>query len=197
MRTKTPARLSWGPSRVLMAVDAGMRLHHFRLGVKGGEINVLDRNIDAPANCSMTLSARIASAVAIVLGVAILPWLSTSAAAQSASGAESPLALCWKQASSRVALAPCLERLLADAKSRLSIVRARVEADAAELDRVTGYRTKNVARTRTSEARWQAYRDAECARQAEAMSPGTGSGDVYLACQITLTNEREKQLSSH
>jgi len=163
-------------------VDSGNRLHHFRLGVKGGEINVL---------------VAFASTLVIVLGVVVLPWLSAPVAAQGEPGVESPLATCWKQASSRVALAPCLEKLLVDAKIRLSIVRARIEAKAAELDRVTSYRTKNVARTRASDAHWQAYRDAECDRQAEAMSPGTGSGDVYLACQITLTNGREKQLSAH
>ncbi len=113
----------------------------------------------------------------------------------SAAAGESPLALCWQQASSRVALAPCLEKLLADARRRLSITQSRVEGEAAELDRVTSYRSKNVARTRASDEHWRAYRDAECDRQAEAMSPGTGSGDVYLACQITLTNERVKQLA--
>jgi hypothetical protein len=28
----------------LLAVDSGIQWHHFRLGVKGGEINVLGRN---------------------------------------------------------------------------------------------------------------------------------------------------------
>jgi len=117
-------------------------------------------------------------------------------AADSDAAGESPLALCWKQASSRVALAPCLEKLLADARRRLSIAQSRVEAEAAELDRVTSYRSKNAASTRASDEHWRAYRDAECDRQAEAMSPGTGSGDLYLACQITLTNERVKQLAT-
>ena len=173
-----------------------MQLHHFRLGVKGGEINVLGRNTGKTARLSMALSASLAAIGIVVLGVPVLACVSTVMAAQSDSADGSPLAHCWKQASSRVELAPCLEQLLADARDRLDIAQSRVLREAAELDRVTGYRTKNVARTQASDSHWRAYRDAECERQAEAMSPGTGSGDVYLACRIILTNEREKQLAT-
>ena len=144
----------------------------------------------------MALSASLAAIGIVVLGVPVLACVSTVMAVQSDSADGSPLARCWKQASSRVELAPCLEQLLADARDRLDIAQSRVLREAAELDRVTGYRTKNVARTQASDSHWRAYRDAECERQAEAMSPGTGSGDVYLACRIILTNEREKQLAT-
>jgi uncharacterized protein YecT (DUF1311 family) len=130
------------------------------------------------------------------VGLALIASATTSMAAESADGGESPLAHCWKQARTRPALAPCLEELLRDSENRLQATLSAVEREAAELDRVTGYRTKNTERTRTSDQRWRAYRDAECDRQAEAMSPGTGSGDVYLACRITLTNQRVKQLGS-
>jgi len=107
---------------------------------------------------------------------------------------ESPLARCWKQANTRIELAPCLEKLLRDADDRLEKMHSEVARQAAELDRVTGYRSDNIGKFRASDARWHAYRDAECARQAQAMSPGTGSGDVYLACRITLANERTRHL---
>lgn len=128
--------------------------------------------------------------------VAALLFLLAPMTAKSEPVDGSPLALCWKQVSSRVALAPCLKKMLADAEERLAVAQIRVEGEAVELDRVTDYRTKNVARTHTSDVRWRAYRDAECDRQSESMSPGTGSGDVYLACRITLTNAREKQLTA-
>lgn len=142
----------------------------------------------------MGLSVRTAVIGFLVLGAGV-PQLTTSAiAAESDEASASPLAYCWKKASMRIELAPCLKKLLADAEDFLNTTQSDVEHEAAELDRVTDYRSKNVARTRTSDERWRAYLDAECDRQAEAMSPGTGSGDVYLSCRITLTNDRIRQL---
>ena len=181
---------------MLLARDQGTLLHHFRLGVKGGEINVLGRNTGKPPRLSMALLASLAAIGIIVLGVTVLACASPVMAAQSDSADGSPLARCWKQVTTRVELAPCLEKLLADARDRLAIAQSRTLREAAELDHITGYRTKNVARTQASDSHWRAYRDAECDRQAEAMSPGTGSGDVYLACHIILTNEREKRLAT-
>jgi uncharacterized protein YecT (DUF1311 family) len=146
------------------------------------------------AGSSMGLSVRTAVIGFVVLGAGV-PQLTTSAiAAESDEASASPLTYCWKKASMRIELAPCLKKLLADAEDLLKTTQSDVEHEAAELDRVTDYRSKNVARTRTSDERWRAYRDAECDRQAEAMSPGTGSGDVYLSCRITLTNDRVRQL---
>ena len=71
-------------------------------------------------------------------------------AAQSDETSESPLTYCWKKASTRIALAPCLKKLLADAEDLLATTQSNVEREAAELDRVTGYRSKNVVRTRAS-----------------------------------------------
>ena len=65
---------------------------------------------------------------------------------------------------------------------------------AEELDRVTGDGSSNLVRTLESGSRWREYRRSECTRRAQAMSPGTGSGDVLLACEIDLTNERVKHL---
>ncbi len=113
---------------------------------------------------------------------------------ESSLSSESPLARCWKQAETRIELRPCLQKLVQDADDRLQKLQSKVERQAAELDRVTGYRADNVGKVRASDVRWRAYRDAECDRQAQAMSPGTGSGDVYLACRITLANERMKHL---
>jgi uncharacterized protein YecT (DUF1311 family) len=143
---------------------------------------------------SMGLSARtiVVGFMVLVAGLSQVATLTVAAGSDEAS--ESPLAYCWKKASTRIALAPCLKKLLADAEDLLATTHGDVEREAAELDRVTGYRSKNVARTRTSDERWRAYRDAECDRQMEAMSPGTGSGDVYLSCRITLTNDRVRQL---
>ncbi len=142
----------------------------------------------------MGLSARTIVVGFMVLVAGLCQFATTTMAAESGEASESPLAYCWKKASVRIALAPCLKKLLADAEDLLDTTHGDVEREAAELDRVTGYRSKNVARTRASDERWRAYRDAECDRQAEAMSPGTGSGDVYLSCRITLTNDRVRQL---
>ena len=130
----------------------------------------------------------------IALGAGLSGFATTTMAAESGAAGDSPLAYCWKQASSRSELAPCLKKLLGEAGDLLNTRRLEVERESVELDRVTDYRSKNVERTRASSEHWRAYRDAECGRQAEAMSPGTGSGDVYLACRITLTNDRVMQL---
>ena len=169
-------------------------MHHLRLGAKGGEINVLERKSGMLAGSSMGLSVRTAVIGFVVLVAGLCQFATTTMAAGSDEASASPLAYCWKKASMRIELAPCLKKLLADAEDLLNTTHGDVEHEAAELDRVTDYRSKNVARTRASDERWRAYRDAECDRQAEAMSPGTGSGDVYLSCRITLTNDRVRQL---
>jgi len=194
MRRGSPARISCARSTLALGIDAGMLVHQLRLGVKGGKFNVLGRKAGKPASFSMGLLARIVAIASVLIGTPLPQFAPMAMAAEGDAAVDSPLAHCWKQASTRVALAPCLEGLLRDAQGRLETTRSRVEAEAAELDRVTANRTKNVERTRVSAERWRAYRDAECDRQAEAMSPGTGSGDIFLACRITLTNERVKQL---
>jgi uncharacterized protein YecT (DUF1311 family) len=165
-----------------------------RLGVKYGKINVLSRNAEKPEIISTGLRGWAVASSFTILSAALSFFAPVTMAAENDTSGETSLAYCWKQASTRVALAPCLENLLRAAEDRLKATQSRVENGAAELDRVTDYRSKNVERTRASDERWRAYRDAECDRQAEAMLPGTGSGDVYLACRITLTNNRVKQL---
>lgn len=157
-------------------------MHHLRLGAKGGEINVLWHKAGMfRKNCGRL------RATVITLGCSLL-------VCESSFSSESPLAHCWKQADTRIELAPCLKKLLHDAEDRLKSTRSQVERGAAELDRVTDYRWNNLEQTRASDVRWRAYRDVECDRQAQAMSPGTGSGDVYLACRIMLTKERIQHL---
>lgn len=155
---------------------------------------MLERKSGMLAGSSMGLSVRTAVIGFLVLGAGVAQLTTSAIAAESDEASASPLAYCWKKASMRIELAPCLKKLLADAEDLLNTTQSDVEHEAAELDRVTDYRSKNVARTRTSDERWRAYLDAECDRQAEAMSPGTGSGDVYLSCRITLTNDRIRQL---
>ncbi len=157
---------------------------------------MLGRKSEKLAIFSMSLSLSIAVVGFMVLGAGLPQFATTTIAAESDEASEFPLAFCWKTASVRIALAPCLKKLLADAEDLLDTAQSHVEREAAELDRVTGYRSKNVARTRASDEHWRAYLDAECDRQAEAMSPGTGSGDVYLSCRITLTNDRVRQLGT-
>lgn len=194
MRRGSSPRISCARSTVALGIDAGTLVHQLRLGVKGGKFNVLGRKVGKPASFSLGLLVRIIAIASVLIGTPLPQFAAVAKAAEGDAVVDSPLAHCWKQASTRVALAPCLEGLLRDAQGRLEMARLQVEGEAAELDRVTGNRSKNVERTRVSAERWRAYRDAECDRQAEAMSPGTGSGDILLACRITLTNERVKQL---
>jgi uncharacterized protein YecT (DUF1311 family) len=194
MRRGSSPRISCARSTVALGIDAGTLVHQLRLGVKGGKFNVLGRKLGKPASFSMGFLARIIAIASVLIGIPLPQFAAVAKAAEGDAVVDSPLAHCWKQASTRVALAPCLEGLLRDAQGRLEMARLQVEGEAAELDRVTGNRSKNAERTRVSAERWRAYRDAECDRQAEAMSPGTGSGDILLACRITLTNERVKQL---
>ena len=108
--------------------------------------------------------------------------------------AEAALERCWRQASTRIVLQSCLRRLLEDAEDRLEVALAGTLRRAKELDQVSGDGSSNLARTLESDSRWREYRRSECMRRAQAMSPGTGSGDVLLACEIDLTNERVKHL---
>ena len=158
-------------------------MHHLRLGAKGVKINVLGgkRRVGHRSR---------AAALGALLAMAASP------AVHPADEQDSPLEWCWDRVSSRVELAPCLRNLLREAEDRLAARQARVEASAAELDRVTGNRLDNVGLTRESDARFRAYRDAECERQSAAMSPGTGSGDVLLACRIIMTNARIRHLGA-
>ena len=125
--------------------------------------------------------------VCIVAGCILLP-IDSPARAQVA------LEQCWRQASTRIELQPCLRRLLEDAEERLAVSNADPLRRANELDRVTGDASSNLVRTLESDSRWREYRRSECMRRAQAMSPGTGSGDVLLACEIDLTNERIRHL---
>ena len=152
-------------------------MHHLRLGAEGGKINVLGRKAGVPGH--------------LRAAACVLLWVTTP---PSIADTDDPLAWCWDRVSARTELAPCLEDLLREAESRLAARRGVVEREAAELDRVTESRYDNVGRARTSDARWRDYRDAECVRQSAAMSSGTGSGDVLLACRVTLTNARIEQL---
>jgi len=113
---------------------------------------------------------------------------------QSIATTDDPLVWCWDRVSTRPGLAPCLGNLLREAEGRLAAELAEAEREAAELDRVTDNRYENIRHIRESDTRWRAYRDAECDRQSAAMSSGTGSGDVLLACRVTLTNARIRQL---
>ena len=159
-------------------------MHHLRLGAKGGKINVLGRKAGRQSRKQRRKRPRLA-ARALVIAWALL--------AAEASG-ESPLEHCWKQSSARVELQSCLSKLLNEAEDRLEAAYSKAVRDATELDRVTGNRSDNRTYTLESESRWHEYRHSECNRQAQAMSPGTGSGDVLLACRIILTNERVKHL---
>lgn len=160
----------------------GIPAHDLRLGAKGGKINVLSRRA---GKVTEVRTAFAAAAMAVVF---------ICSSVESSYADETPLHHCWRQASSRIELKPCLERWLRDAEEQLKEAQRKVEMVATELDRVTGDRSKNVELARASDTRWRAYRDAECDRQAEAMSPGTGMGDMYLACRITLTDERVRHL---
>lgn len=69
------------------------------------------------------------------------------------------------------------------------------EAAARELDDLTSSRAENARKLAASQGAWRAYVDAECARRRAALEPGTGAGDVQLACRIELTEARAAALA--
>lgn len=155
-----------------------------RLGAEAVKINVLG----GKPRWGHTLGA-------VLTGGLLAVALPVSPAGE-AHGQISPLEWCWGRVSARVELARCLRELLRDAEDRLAARQRQVERDAAELDGVTGHRNDNVGLARESDTRFRAYRDAECERRSVAMSPGTGSGDVLLACHVELTNARLRHLGN-
>lgn len=159
-------------------------MHDFRLGAEAGKINVLG----GKPKWGHTLS--------IVLLGGLLAGAHPVSPAGEADGQDAPLEWCWGRVSARVELAECLRGLLRDAEDRLAARQAQAERDAAELDRVTGHRNDNLGLARESDTRFRAYRDAECERRSVAMSPGTGTGDVLLACHVELTNARLRHLGN-
>jgi len=106
----------------------------------------------------------------------------------------SPLDRCYGEAKRRLDVGPCLAKLLDQAEAKLEDALALAKRDARELDAVIGPRARNMEKLAASHEAWSRYREAECARRAEAMSPGTGSGDVQLACLVELTERRAAEL---
>lgn len=156
------------------------------------KINVLGGNGEAREHPRPGFPTRAIALGCVLLLVVSRPFPAGAAEGDPSGG--SPLDWCWDRVSTRPELAPCLVKLLREAEQRLAARQARIERAAAQLDRVTSGRWNNVGLARQSDARWHAYRDAECDRQSAAMSPGTGSGDALLACRIVLTNARIRQL---
>lgn len=127
-------------------------------------------------------------------------WLATSlmlgdALVAGPAAAAGPLERCWAEVDTRVELQPCLDRLLEEAEAALETAVSAAEAAARELDDLTSSRAGNARKLAASQEAWRAYVDAECARRRAALEPGTGAGDVQLACRIELTEARAAALA--
>ncbi len=108
--------------------------------------------------------------------------------------APSPLASCYEASSGRQGVGDCLRRRLRAAEERLAAIYAVAEKEAMALDGVRDGRANNHRALVDSHNRWKDYITAECDRIAEALRPGTGSGDALLDCRVRLTLRRARDV---
>lgn len=106
---------------------------------------------------------------------------------------ESPLEVCYEGASTRLEVAPCLEKMLASAETELDKTQARARKELANLDKVTG-RSGALRDFEESQRAFIRYRDAQCRFVEAQAEPGTGAGDMRLDCMIRLTRARLREV---
>jgi uncharacterized protein YecT (DUF1311 family) len=106
-----------------------------------------------------------------------------------------PLGECQVTASPQVAVTDCLRADLAAADQVMALALERLQAQADELDRVTG-RPEARAAVDASQTQWQAFREADCRVRFALAAGASGSGQFALSCAITLARWRADELTA-
>lgn len=97
--------------------------------------------------------------------------------------------------SSQVEIANCVAETAERAEQAMKFMLQQAEAQAAELDDITG-REVAVPALQAAQSAWEAYRDAECNYAGALFGGGSGSGIGINSCRIELTRARSRELQA-
>jgi uncharacterized protein YecT (DUF1311 family) len=106
---------------------------------------------------------------------------------------ESPLDRCYEGASTRLEVAPCLEKMLAGAETELDKTQHQARKELESLAKVTG-RHDALRDFDEAQRAFIRYRDAQCRFVEAQAEPGTGAGDMRLDCMIRLTRSHLREV---
>jgi len=104
-----------------------------------------------------------------------------------------PLEQCYQSAAEPRQTRDCLERMTKEAADALAEAFFAARAEMERFDRATGRGTASKA-LEASERAFRDFRDRNCAWVAAVLSPGTGSSDVKLDCEIRMDRARADEL---
>jgi len=107
--------------------------------------------------------------------------------------AVTPLEECYQSADGRPQVRECLERMTKEASNALGDAFFAARGEMEKLDRATGRTTASKA-LEASERAFRDFRDSNCAWVASVLTPGTGSSDVKLDCEIRMDRARAEEL---
>jgi uncharacterized protein YecT (DUF1311 family) len=93
-----------------------------------------------------------------------------------------------------VAVTDCLRADLAATDEVMARALERLQAQADELDRVTG-RPEARAAVDASQVQWQAFREADCRVRFALAAGASGAGQFALSCAISLARARADELT--
>ena len=126
---------------------------------------------------------------------AVLALVASVLLAGAPAAAADPLGECQVTTPSEVAATVCLRADLAAADQVMAAALERVQAQADELDRVTG-RPEARAAVDASQTQWQAFREADCRVRAALAAGASGSGRFALSCAVSLARVRAAELTA-
>jgi heat shock protein HslJ/uncharacterized protein YecT (DUF1311 family) len=107
--------------------------------------------------------------------------------------AVTPIEQCYQSAAERTQVRDCLERMTKEASDALAEAYFAARSEMERLDRATGRVTASKT-LEASERAFRDFRDRNCAWVAAVLSPGTGSSDVKLDCEIRMDRARADEL---
>jgi uncharacterized protein YecT (DUF1311 family) len=91
---------------------------------------------------------------------------------------------------------PCLKSLLQSEEAKLAALQQKMAQEGARIDK--NWKTSQAKQSLTqSDADWEAYRDAECTRQAQFRMGGNHPDITQFQCLIGQTRDRIQALSSN
>ena len=107
--------------------------------------------------------------------------------------AVTPIEECYKLSAEPRQARDCLERMTKAASDTLAEAFFAARGEMERLDRATGRGTASTT-LEASERAFRDFRDRNCAWIAAVLSPGTGSSDVKLDCEIRMDRARADEL---
>lgn len=121
----------------------------------------------------------------ITLAVVACAWASSAAASADLE--------C--EGSSQIEIRSCVADMEKRVEQALQLIVQQAEAQATELDDITG-RVVALPALKAAQSSWEQYRDTECDYAGALFGGGSGTGIAIHACRIELTRARMRVLQS-